>query len=262
MGGAFGPAHGLLSRAPSLPGAARQRRHRPGIRLKKAAFLLLLAPGFLSADEVYLKGAGSLSGRIVEQTDKILKVDVGDGLISVSPSQVEKIVKGRSPLDEYDDRAAQIGPQDVRGWKNLGKWALDQGLSKQSRDAYKKVVAMAPNDAEARQALGFVQVDGQWVTEEEGYRAKGYIQYQGEWMTPAEAQLLQADLAADQARRDAEQRANEAEVAQLQAEQRAEEAEERAQEAEDRWRSSNPLYWGNWGYGVNYWPTTSYTVYP
>jgi len=218
-------------------------------------------PALLFADEVVLKGAGKLSGRIVEQTDTMIKVDVGDGIIGVPTSRVERIVKGRSPLDDYDERASRLGPQDADGWRKLGSWAEQQGLSAQSRQAHEKVIAIAPDDPEARQALGFVRLDGRWVTEEESYRARGFVKYDGEWMTPAEAQMAQASVAADQARRDAEQRAIEAENAAREAQVRADEAEKRAKEAEEARRAYNPVYWGGWGYGLTYWPAGSYTVH-
>jgi len=108
--------------------------------------------------------------------------------------------RGRSSLDEYEERAAKLGPADVQGWKSLGHWAKMQGLSAQWHEAYGKVMAMTPDDADARQALGYVQVQGQWMTEEESYRARGFVKYQGEWMTPAEVQMEQAGVAAAEAR--------------------------------------------------------------
>jgi len=230
------------------------------LHLNKIPILLLLASALLLAstplfaDEVYLKGAGTLTGRIIQQTDTIILIDIGNGEVGVPPDRVERIVKGRSPLDEYDERAARLGPQDVNGWRNLGRWAGGKGLSAQSRQAYENVLKVAPNDPEARQALGYVLVDGRWLTEEESYRARGYVKYEGEWMTPAEAQLAQSSAEADRARRDAEQRAADAEAAKQRADQQAQEAEARAQQAENA--VSDPVYWGGWGYGVTSWPST------
>jgi hypothetical protein len=227
-----------------------------GDLLRTIAFFLLFVPTLLLADEVYLKDAGTITGRIVEQTDTMVKVDIGDGILGVPTSRVERIVKGSTPLDEYDERASRLGPQDAKGWRSLGRWASQQGLSSQSRQAYEKVIAIAPDDAEARQALGYVLLDGRWLTEEESYRARGYVKHDGEWMTPAEVQVAQASAAAEQAQREAERRANDAEITALQAEARAREAEERAREAEDDYGSNYPVYWGGWGYGVTYWPST------
>ena len=172
--------------------------------MRTLLLLLFLAPGPVLADVVYLKGGGKFTGRIVEQTAERMVIDIGDGVIGFSMERVEEIVKGPTPLDEYDARASKLGQQDVDGWRSLAEWASMRGLSAQSRAAYKKVLAVAPDDAEAREALGFVKVDGRWLTEEESYRARGYVRYEGEWMTPAEVQLAQSNAAREQARDEAE----------------------------------------------------------
>lgn len=223
-------------------------------------FILLLSPARLFADEIFLNGAGSFSGRITQESDTMVMINTGDGIIGVPRDRIHHIVKGRSPLDEYEDRAKKLKPEDANGWRELGRWAAHAGISTQSREAYEHVVRVAPNDAEAREALGFVQLDGRWVTEEESYRARGFVRYQGEWMTTAEVQVHEATAANEQAIRDAEQRAIDAEVAQVKAEQEAQEQQERAEEAEEeaqRW--NNSIYWGGWGYGTTYWPS-NYSV--
>lgn len=224
--------------------------------MRRLLYLLLFAPGVVLADEVFLKDAGSISGRIVEQTADTIKIDVGDGIIGVPTSRVERFTKGRTPLDEYDDRAAKLGAKDVAGWRALGQWASHQGLTSQSRKAYEKVLAAAPDDAAARKALGYVSMNGKWLTEEEGYRARGYVNYDGEWMTQAEAQLAQQSDANEQARRDAEHRAIDAENAARDAQARADAAEKKAKEDEERRQReyNNSMYWGGWGYGMTYWP--------
>jgi tetratricopeptide (TPR) repeat protein len=217
--------------------------------------LVLVAPVLAVADEVYLHGGAKFTGRIVDQTESMITVNIGDGIVGVPMSRVERIVEGRSALDDYEERAARLRPEDVDGWRSLGRFASQQGLSAQSRESYRKVIEVAPDDAEARVALGYVRLGGRWLTEDESYRERGFVEYEGEWMTPAEAELAQASAAAEDSRREAEQRAIEAEVQAAQAEQRAQEAEERAREAEERSRSY-PVYWGGWGYGVTTWPST------
>jgi hypothetical protein len=232
--------------------------------VKKLPFLLVLlmaTPALVFADEIFLKGAGSFSGRITQESDAVVMIETGDGTIGVPRERIHHIVKGRSPLDEYEDRAKKLKLDDANGWRELGRWAAHAGISTQSRAAYEKVIKVAPNDAEAREALGFVQLDGRWVTEEESYRARGFVRYQGEWMTPAEVQVHETTQANEQATRDAEQRAIDAEVAQVKAEQKAEEERKRAEEAEEEAnRYSNPIYWGGYGYGVGYWPSGNATV--
>jgi hypothetical protein len=222
--------------------------------LRKSALVLLLLPTTLVADEVFLKDAGTITGRIVEQTDSTVKVDVGGGIIGVPTERVERIVKGRCALDDYEDRARKLKPADLKGWKQLGKWASSEGLSAQSRDAFKKVLALDPNDPDANTAMGLVALDGKWVTQEESYKARGFVQYDGMWMTQAEAQLAQQREADESARRVAEDRAREAEAQAAEAQARAREAEAKQKQAEAERLWHDPLYWGGWGYGVSTWP--------
>jgi len=220
--------------------------------LKPVPLLLFLLPSALFADQVFLRDAGSITGKIVEQTATNVRVDVGGGVIGVPMDRVDRIEKGRCALDDYNDRAKKLGPNDVDGWKKLGRWASQEGLRAQAQDAYKQVLKSAPNDPQANEAMGLVQLNGRWVTETESFQARGFVEYDGEWMTPAQAQVAQTQAANDQARRDAEQRARDAEAATRDAEERAKDAEERAEQSE---RYSSPMYWGGWGYGVTAWPS-------
>ncbi len=165
------------------------------------------------ADDVYLRGGGQITGQIVEQTDESVTVDIGGGTITAKMSTVVKIDKNVSPLQEYRERAAKIPAGDAEAWRELARWANGYSLSSQAREAYREVVAILPDDEEANTALGMVQLNGKWVTQEESYRARGYVQFEGEWMTPAEQQSIVADRQAQQARAEADRQANAAKVA-------------------------------------------------
>jgi len=218
------------------------------------ACLLALLPALLHADDVILKGGGKVSGRILSRTATSVEVDVGAGTVTIPMTSVVRIDVRRSVLDDYYERAGALSPDDLDGWLRLAKWASSQGLGTQARTAYERVLAVDAGNVEANQALGRVQLDGRWVTEEESYRARGYVQFEGEWMTPAEQEaILKQRAASDQAelaRLDAEQRAQEAEA-------RAAEAEARAREAESAvpGNAGYPMYWGGWGPGPAVWPS-------
>jgi len=47
--------------------------------VRTLAALVVLIPTLAAADQVFLKDAGSVEGRIVEQTATSVKVDVGGG---------------------------------------------------------------------------------------------------------------------------------------------------------------------------------------
>ena len=216
---------------------------------------LLLLPASLSADEVVLKGGGRISGVVVERTETSVTVDIGAGTMSVNLASVARIESGRSPLHEYREREAAISPDDVTAWRELGRWAAARGLQTQAQEAYAQVLARAPGDAEANEALGYVYFQGSWVSEEEAFRAQGYVEFEGEWMTPGERDGILADRAAsdeaDRRRLEEQNRADEEAYEQRMAQEQAD---------RDAWRNQgmpmygDPVYWG-WGeVGPVTWP--------
>ncbi len=232
----------------------------------RALFLGLAAvlPLAASADEVFLKSGGQLSGRIVSRTATTVEVDVGAGRITVPASSVVRIEEGRSALQEYEERAGRVPAGDVEGWLALGEWASARGLGSQAREAYHRALSASPNDPRANAALGNVQMGGRWVSEDESYRARGYVQFEGEWITPAEHEAILRERAAEAEQerkyREGELRAREAEARAQEAEARARKAEAEAAEAQE---SSEGLpMWYGWGAGPAVWPTGPIVTQP
>ena len=221
--------------------------------MRAPALLLtaVLVSGSAAADEVFLKSGGQLSGRVVSRTATAVEVDVGAGKITVPASSVVRIEEGRSPLQEYEERAGKLAAGDADGWVALGQWAEGKGLSKQAGEAYHRALAASPLDPRANEGLGNVLVDGRWVGEAEAYRAKGYVQFEGEWITPAEHDAILKQRAAEDAR-DSERRESERKV--REAEARAAEAEARAKEAEAQTASEGIPLWYGWAPCANCWP--------
>lgn len=214
---------------------------------------IFLAPP-LPADEVHLKGGGRLTGEIVEQTAESLTVDIGAGRMTVKMSTVVRIEKSASPLQEYRTRAAVLTDQDVEGWRELARWASNQGLGTQAREAYQQVTAVLPDDAEANRGLGLVQQDGRWMTEEESYLARGFVKFEGDWMNPGEKQAILAERQASAAA-EAQALASQIEADQAAAQEQA----ARETEEDDFWDDSlpelgEPVYWGGYGYTPTLWP--------
>jgi hypothetical protein len=241
--------------------AVNDRRANAVARLRTLLGAIVLTAAPVVADEVYLKGGGQLSGQIVGHTDDSVTVDIGAGKMTVKLSNVVRIEEGTSPVEEFKARAAKIAADDGEGWRELARFAADEGLSTQARQAWSKVVAVLPDDAEANRGLGRVQHDGRWMSGEDAYRAQGYVDFEGQWMTPAEQQSILADR---QAREKADQEAMQAQIA---ADDAAAREREAAEAREDAQRDSygtgdlpqlgdpvDPGYWGGgWGYPSS-WP--------
>lgn len=211
------------------------------------------------ADEVFLRGGGSIHGEVVQQTAASVVMEVGPGRMTLPMSRVERIIATTSDLSIYRSRAAGLAAGDVRGWIALARWAEDRELQTQSRDAYEHVVAFDPQNATANEALGRVRLAGQWVTAEESFRARGYVPFEGGWVTPEERSAALADRSAEararQATAEAEARAREAEA-------RAEAAEADARRAEAEGSVNGipyPYVYGStgiYGGGIGYGPGT------
>lgn len=205
------------------------------------AGLLCCLPASAGADEVLLKGGGRLSGRILARSDTSVQVDVGPGIVTVSMASVLSIEEKRSSLHQYEERVAQLADGDVPGWLQLARWSQQQGLGTQARRAWEHVLAIDAQNVEANLALGRVQLDGRWVTEQEANRARGLVSFEGAWMTPAERDTIirqRDDRFNELLRLDAERRVRDAEM-------RAAEAEALAREATRQQSTAGiPLWWG------------------
>jgi hypothetical protein len=228
--------------------------------VRRILVLIVLAAAPLRADVVHLKGGGELSGHIVGHTKDSVTVDIGAGTMTVKLASVVRIEESTSPVETYRQREQTLAKDDLEGWRDLARWAADEGLSTQAREAWKRVAALAPDDAEANRGLGRVQHDGRWVTEEESYRAQGFVEFEGAWMTPAEQQSI---LAERQAHEKAEHDALQAQIAADDAAAREREEQEAREDAQrgsygtgDLPQLGDPVdpYWGGgWGYPA-YWP--------
>src|SRR5262245_17409075 len=87
--------------------------------------LLLAAASAASADQVFLKGGGSVTGVVVQQTAAGVVIEVGAGRVTLPADRVERIASGRSPLATFRERAEGIAPDDAAGWLKLAVWASD-----------------------------------------------------------------------------------------------------------------------------------------
>ncbi len=213
----------------------------------------LLAGAPAAADEIHLKGGGRVTGRIVERTETRVAIETGPGRVTLPLSRVERIVEGRSSIDVFDERAAELGPGDAVGWAELARWAEERDMLTQAQNAWRRVLAVDPANPEANSGVGRVALDGAWMSRDDAYRARGYVSYDGRWMTPAEHEAALREREAERAfslqMREADRRVQEAEARVSEAEQRAREAQAAADQS-----GGIPLdyAYGGYAYGGGY----------
>jgi hypothetical protein len=212
-----------------------------------SACLVAFLPLAAHADEVFLKGGGKVSGRILSRTPTSIDMDIGAGRVTLSMNSVLRVEEGRSPLHDYYDRADAMRADDRDGWLRLARWTANEGLGTQARRAWEQVLAIDPSHAEANRALGRVQFEGRWMTEDDSYRARGYVPFEGSWVTRVELDSMLRERAAlaeaERTRLDAERRVFEAEARALEAEARAREAAYQAVLV----TPTIPGWYGGWG---------------
>jgi hypothetical protein len=221
----------------------------------KAAIVLcaLALPLAASADEVYLRSGGRLSGVVVERRADGIVIDVGPGRVTLPAALVTRVVEGTPAFAVFRERSGRLADADVMGWLALGAWARDRDLSTQSAQAFEHVLAIDPGNPVAHRELGHVVVEGRWMTPAEGYRARGYVYFEGSWVMPEERAAMLAERAAAAQARQSELEAQ-ARVREAEARARAAEAEARRAEAAVAPSQGIPLAMAYGGYPYGGYP--------
>ncbi len=151
-----------------------------------------LAPATALADTVVLSDGQEVSGVVSEGGDRVT-VDLDIGSVSFPRSEVASIRRESTPLHDFEQRRAKLDPNDVTGRLALARWAEQNGLDGSARQLYREVLVMRPDDATAREHLGYQKHDGRWLSEDEYLRATGHVRYGGAWVTQDEADRLERE---------------------------------------------------------------------
>lgn len=143
-----------------------------------------------------LESGGQIVGEILnpEQSPRetyLIKTDSG-AQITLDKSQVKKIEYQRPDEVEYDKIRSRY-PDTVEGQWALAEWCRENRLSVQRETHLKRILELNPDHEQARRTLGYSQIDGQWMTQEEWMTKQGYRRYKGRWMLPQEIELVERD---------------------------------------------------------------------
>jgi len=162
------------------------------MRMKRLGNLAVWVVGVVVAwatmavgDIIHLK-AGKVEGTIVRRTATELVVETTAGKVTLNPAEVVRIERKSSPLDLYREMAKQVDPDDGEGHYKLGLWCLDQKLFRKAGEEFRRAIALDPNHKGARERLGYVLRDGQWLTRAEAKQAEGFVRHEGQWVTEEE----------------------------------------------------------------------------
>ena len=158
-----------------------------------AAVICCLSPA-VRAEVFHLANGGEVRGEVLNPDESprshyVIKTAQG-GKISLPAEQVKKVDKQSADEIEYD-RLAAVAPDTVQGQWELAEFCRENHLTAQRTKHLERIIQLDPDHAEARRALGYSRVKGEWITVEEGMDAQGRKRYKGAWRLPQEIELME-----------------------------------------------------------------------
>jgi hypothetical protein len=181
------------------------------IRLIQSFIFASAAFAFAAAHaEVFvLKSGGRVEGQILNpnrERGQPWQVKTGEGIkLALADSAVLRVI-AKTDLDkQYEAQLPKLENTAEAQW-GMAEWCKEAGLLEQRRRHLQAVVAIDPNHAEARKALGYQKHGSRWLTQDEFMQSVGYVRYKGAWRARQEIEIdsreTQHELAAKKLRKD------------------------------------------------------------
>lgn len=114
------------------------------------------------ADRIVLQNGRVLTGIVKYDGDNVL-VEMSGVTLSFPKDQVLRVDIQPTPLQEFSAKLAQTSLTDAQAMFALAQWASANGLDKQALELAGKIILLNPEHVGARQTLGQVKLDGQWL---------------------------------------------------------------------------------------------------
>jgi hypothetical protein len=167
--------------------------------------VLLTALPAARGDIFRLEQGGQIEGQWLNQGEQPLvayRVRTSAGITVTLPlAEVKEAVRQSGAEQEYVKRAPQSA-DTVDGQWDLAEWCRKNGLARERAIHLRRIIELAPNHKDARYALGYQFLNGEWITRDDAYRNAGYEFYRGKWRTPQEIEILEARGRTDVAEKD------------------------------------------------------------
>ena len=112
--------------------------------------------------------------------------------VVLDKTSIIQAAPGTSAEEQYRAFVACQG-DDVAGQWAVAEWCRTHALEPLRRQHLRRVLDLEPDHAGARQALGYTQVRGRWVTQAEFMQEQGYVLYRGKWQLSQEVERAEAE---------------------------------------------------------------------
>jgi len=168
------------------------------------------APTIDGPSEVQFKSGGSLRVSILSESNDgkqkftVLQTNSGGILKLENSKAIERITGSQEDYDEYRQFVAKLDKTTQSHW-TLYQWCRERERRVRFKDEalfhLRQIVKLDPSDERAWRSFrsvdpdkAFIEINGQWVPEQQHYLASGYTKIDGHWVSK-----LQIDANAEQA---------------------------------------------------------------
>ncbi len=144
------------------------------------------------AEVFVLSNGGQVEGEWTNretQSPAMYQIDLVDGgHLTLTAEQVVRVVEKSDMLLAYEAELPKV-PHTVEGHLAMAERCRRAGLRSQREFHLLKVLELDSAHADARHALGYSVVNGEWVKSEDFLKEQGYVRHKGSWRLPQEVEL-------------------------------------------------------------------------
>jgi len=153
--------------------------------------LLLASAPLLHADRITLSNGRVVEGRIVADGETVTIEIGGGGRISLPRGQIAAIERAPTASEALAGKEAALEPGDGEALVRLASWCEAEGLRRDRDRLLWRALEIDPNQAEAREGLGYRRLGALWLTEADYQHHLGNVEHEGKWIPRAEWERLQ-----------------------------------------------------------------------
>jgi hypothetical protein len=156
-----------------------------------------------AADELTLHNGGNIRGQVAQDGSSREQVVLRtpDGItLKLARSQVANTIRQSEIEVEYQQRAPLVADNVDEQWK-FAEWCRKNRLPKQRRIHLQRLIELDLDHVQARHALGYSFVNGQWRLPDRWQQEEGYMRHRGRWRTAQEIELIEAREQQERAQR-------------------------------------------------------------
>ena len=145
---------------------------------------VLLFTLYAAADTViWNTGRKPTECRIISENAQEIKIETYGGYLRNYPKKdVKEIIKGKTLWEIYGEKKRVIS-DTVVSHLSLAAWCHNNKLKNEAIEQWRRVIELARDNKEARQALGYINVGNEWRLEYEVMKENGFVIFEGAWVS-------------------------------------------------------------------------------